>query len=66
MANVKTNKIKKKKINTRSYNPKYAIPETKGNKNTSSISYIKKKTHINKNWIGSLIGFCDWGLKPHS
>jgi hypothetical protein len=49
MANVKTNKIKKKKINIRSYNPKYAIPETKGNKNTSSISYIKKKTHINKN-----------------
>lgn len=30
------------------------------------MSYSKKKTHINKNWIGSLIGFCVWGLKPHS
>jgi hypothetical protein len=26
----------------------------------------KKKTQINKNWIGSRIGFCVCGLKPHS
>jgi len=27
---------------------------------------VKKKTQINKNCIGKRIGFCVWGLKPHS
>ena len=30
------------------------------------MSYNKKNTHINKNWIGRCTGFCDTGLNPHS
>jgi hypothetical protein len=41
-------------------------PDTNGNRNTNSISYNKKKTQINKNWIETLITLWDWGLKPHS
>ena len=41
-------------------------PETKGNKNTSSISYNKKKTQINKNCIDTFMTLWDCGLKPHS
>ena len=40
--------------------------DTKGKEKTNSISYIKKKKHINKNWIENVIGFCITGLKPHS
>lgn len=49
-----------------SYKPKNVIPETNGNRNTNSISYKRKNTHIIKNCIETLIGFCVWGLKPHS
>ena len=41
-------------------------PDTNGNRNTNSISYNKKKTQINKNWIETLITLWDCGLKPHS
>lgn len=30
------------------------------------MSYNKKKTQINKNWIGNLTARCLTGLKPHS
>jgi len=57
----------KKNINKRkSYRPAKVTPDAYGNKKTNSISYSKKKTQINKNWIGNLTGFCVWGLKPHS
>lgn len=42
------------------------MPDTYGKRKTNSISYNKKKTQINRNCIGNLIGFCVWGLKPHS
>jgi hypothetical protein len=60
------NTVKNKINNKVSYNPKKVIPDTNGNKKTSSISYSKKNTHIIKNCIDTLIGFWVWGLKPHS
>ena len=36
-------------IKSESYKPINVTPETKGNKNISSISYNKKKTQISKN-----------------
>lgn len=53
-------------IITKSYKPQYVIPDTNGNKKINSISYSKKNTQINKNWIGKRIGFCVVGRKPHS
>jgi len=58
--------MKKNTSNKLSYKPKNVIPETNGNKKTSSISYNKKKMQMIKNCIEILIGFCVWGLKPHS
>lgn len=57
---------KKIMIRNKSYRPVNVKPETKGNKKTSSMSYNKKNTQINKNWIETFIIRCDWGLKPHS
>ena len=62
MNNTKKNNI----ISKKSYNPVYVNPEAKGNKNTSSISYNKKKIHINKNCIDTFIILWDCGLNPHS
>ena len=60
------NTEKNKTIRNRSYIPPNVTPETYGNKKTSSISYNKKKTQINKNCSDTLIGLWDWGLNPHS
>jgi len=40
-------------------------PDIKGNKKISSMSYKRKKTHINKNCSDNWIGLCVCGLKPH-
>lgn len=53
-------------IRKKSYKPVKVYPETKGNRNTNSISYNKKKTQINKNCIDILITLWFCGLKPHS
>lgn len=58
--------MKKRITNRPSVKPIKVIADTKGKRNTSSISYNKKKIQINKNCIGSLIVFCEVGLKPHS
>ena len=57
---------KKNEIKAKSKSPRNVRAETRGNRKTSSISYSKKKIQINKNWIGTLIGFWVVGLKPHS
>jgi hypothetical protein len=52
-----TNKIvKKKNSNNTSTKPLKVIVDTNGNKKISSMSYNKKKIHINRNGIGSRIG----------
>lgn len=62
-----TNKIvKKKNSNNTSTKPLKVIVDTNGNKKISSMSYNKKKIHINRNGIGSRIGFWVVGRKPHS
>ena len=57
---------KKKISNIKSYKPRKVEAETRGNKNTSSISYKRKNIHISKNCIGTRIGFCEVGRNPHS
>ena len=42
------------------------VIDVSGNKNINSISYKRKKIQINKNWIGTRIGFCVIGRNPHS
>ena len=57
---------KKKVIREKSNSPKKDVAETRGNRKTNSISYRRKKIQISKNWMGTRIGFCDVGRKPHS
>lgn len=58
--------VKKKKSRKMSGKPINVIVETNGNRKISSMSYNKKKTQINRNGMGSLIGFWVVGRKPHS
>ena len=57
---------KKITIKKKSYKPVKVKPEANGKRNTSSISYNKKKTHIKRNCIETFIIRCVCGLKPHS
>ena len=57
--NLKYNPKKMSQNNkNKSYRPVKVKPDTNGNKKTNSISYNKKKIHINMNCIETLIGFC--------
>ena len=61
------NKTKKKKTSKlKSYQPTKVVTDVKGNKNTSSMSYSRKKIQISRNCIGTLTGFWVVGRNPHS